>query len=165
MKQNLEGIVVNKSRYHSHYSPQYGDGIAGPLIFDGPTTANYDIDLGAYPISDWMYQSSWQVEYLTEVAFQSGGKDNAVMNNILINGTNKNPQGTGKYSTTTIQPGKRYLLRLISMTADNFVQVTLDGHQFEVVAADFIPIKPITANWLLLGSGQVSRRSLTVHLR
>jgi len=29
--------------YHSHYTVQYGDGVAGPMVINGPATANYDI--------------------------------------------------------------------------------------------------------------------------
>ena len=34
------------SWYHSHFSSQYGDGVVGPIVFNGPASANYDIDLG-----------------------------------------------------------------------------------------------------------------------
>jgi FtsP/CotA-like multicopper oxidase with cupredoxin domain len=43
------------SWYHSHYSVQYSDGVLGPIIIHGPSTANYDIDLGALPITDWFH--------------------------------------------------------------------------------------------------------------
>ena len=43
------------SWYHSHYSVQYGDGIVGPMIIHGPSTENYDIDLGTLPITDWFH--------------------------------------------------------------------------------------------------------------
>lgn len=39
--------------YHSHFSSQYGDGVVGTIIIDGPATANYDIDLGSYTLQDW----------------------------------------------------------------------------------------------------------------
>ena len=29
--------------YHSHFSAQYGDGVMGPIVINGPTSANYDI--------------------------------------------------------------------------------------------------------------------------
>jgi hypothetical protein len=34
------------SWWHSHYSAQYVDGLLGPMIIHGPTSAPYDIDLG-----------------------------------------------------------------------------------------------------------------------
>lgn len=41
--------------YHSHYSAQYGDGVQGTIVINGPATANYDIDLGPMTINDWYY--------------------------------------------------------------------------------------------------------------
>jgi FtsP/CotA-like multicopper oxidase with cupredoxin domain len=41
------------SWYHSHFSSQYGEGVLGPIVIYGPATSNYDIDLGAMPVTDW----------------------------------------------------------------------------------------------------------------
>lgn len=38
--------------YHSHALAQYGDGIRGPMIIHGPSTANYDYDMGTVMIDD-----------------------------------------------------------------------------------------------------------------
>lgn len=43
------------SWWHSHYSVQYGDGVYGPIVIHGPSTMNYDIDLGPMPITDWWH--------------------------------------------------------------------------------------------------------------
>jgi FtsP/CotA-like multicopper oxidase with cupredoxin domain len=43
------------SWYHSHYSVQYGDGVMGGIVIKGPASANYDIDLGFYPFTDWFH--------------------------------------------------------------------------------------------------------------
>jgi len=43
------------SWYHSHYSVQYGDGLVGGIQINGPSTANYDIDLGVLPFTDWFH--------------------------------------------------------------------------------------------------------------
>lgn len=48
------------SWYHSHFSAQYGDGIVGSIVIYGPATANYDVDLGALPITDWYYNTAYQ---------------------------------------------------------------------------------------------------------
>jgi FtsP/CotA-like multicopper oxidase with cupredoxin domain len=40
-------------RYHSHFSAQYGDGVFGPIVIKGPTSANYDEDLGAITVNEW----------------------------------------------------------------------------------------------------------------
>ena len=85
------------SWYHSHWSSQYGDGIWGSLIFDGPSTANYDVDLGAYPLNEWYYQTTYQIEDITDNNLQTEGRPPPA-DNMLINGTNKNAEGGGKYS-------------------------------------------------------------------
>ncbi|KAK4496969.1 hypothetical protein PRZ48_011418 [Zasmidium cellare] len=139
--------------YHSHFSAQYGDGVAGPIVFDGPASANYDFDLGPYPVNEWYYRTAWQASSLAIDAIQTLGKPPAA-NNMLINGTNKNANGTGSYNHVVIEPGKRYRLRIISMSVDNYMRVSLDGHRMKIIAADFVPIKPIAVEWIFLGAGQ-----------
>jgi hypothetical protein len=40
------------SWYHSHFITQFADGIQGPIIIKGPTSADYDVDAGSVMISD-----------------------------------------------------------------------------------------------------------------
>jgi hypothetical protein len=40
------------SWYHSHFITQFADGVQGPLIIKGPTSANYDVDLGSVLVAD-----------------------------------------------------------------------------------------------------------------
>ncbi|KAF2269117.1 laccase precursor [Lojkania enalia] len=138
--------------YHSHFSGQYGDGIVGSIVINGPATANYDIDLGAYPITDWYYITAFQAGAR---AFNGGlGGPPPTGDNILINGTNKNAQGGGSYSKVTLTPGKKHRLRIINTAIDASFRVNLDGHPFQVIAHDFVPVVPYTANYLQLGIGQ-----------
>ena len=44
------------SWYHSHYSAQYDAGLLGPMIIHGPSSADYDIDVGPVMIGDWNHQ-------------------------------------------------------------------------------------------------------------
>lgn len=61
----------------------------------------------------------------------------------------------GKYAVTNLQPGKKHLLRLVNMGINNYVHVGLDGHQFEVIAADFVPIVPYTTSSLVIAVGKL----------
>lgn len=45
--------------YHSHFSLQYADGLYGPLVLNGPATADYDEDLGLLFLSDWSHTSAF----------------------------------------------------------------------------------------------------------
>lgn len=123
------------------------------MIFDGPATSNYDVDLGTYPLSDWFYMTAYQINSIAAQNLQKFQGPPAP-DNMLVNGTNVNANGGGSYSRTIIQSGKSYRLRLINTAVDQYLQVSLDGHPFSVISTDFVPIKPFTANWLLMGIGQ-----------
>lgn len=138
--------------YHSHFSHQYGDGVVGTVIVNGPATANYDEDLGVFPMTDWYYTTAYQA---AAIAYQNGqaGLGPPVADNILINGTAKSGT-TGAYAKVTIQAGKRYRLRLINTSVDSNFRVNLDGHPFSVIATDFVPVVPYTTSYLQIGIGQ-----------
>ncbi|KAF2683845.1 multicopper oxidase [Lentithecium fluviatile CBS 122367] len=136
------------SWYHSHYSVQYGNGIMGPLIIHGPSTKNYDIDLGILPFTDWYYAP---VFTLNAVALHARGPPTA--DNMLINGSMTSSYG-GKYAVTTLTPGKTHRLRLANTGINSWVHVSLDGHDFTVIAADFVPVVPFTTKSLSLSVGQ-----------
>lgn len=139
--------------YHSHYSAQYGDGIQGPIVINGPATADYDVDLGPMTISDWYYLTATEIDYRMAPAppiIAPLAADNG-----LINGKMLSPDGSsGSYETTTLQPGKTHRLRLINTSVDNHFKVHLDGHPFTIISTDFVPIEPQTVDWLFIAIGQ-----------
>lgn len=114
---------------------------------NGPATANYDIDLGTYAISDWYYPTAYQAARRAFIAPQTG-------DNIIINGTNKNADGGGKYSEVKLEKGKKHRLRLVNTALDIATRVSLDGHNFTVISEDFVPVVPYNTSWVLLGIGQ-----------
>ncbi|ORY16389.1 multicopper oxidase-domain-containing protein [Clohesyomyces aquaticus] len=136
------------SWYHSHYSVQYGDGIVGGIVIKGPSTANYDIDLGILPFTDWFHVPSFTVNAAAQHA-----KGPPIADNILINGSMTSAFG-GKYSVTNLTPGKKHLVRFVNSGVNNYIHVSLDGHPFTVIAADFIPIVPYTTTSLVIAVGQ-----------
>ena len=106
----FQATQFGTSWYHAHYSSQYGDGIVGAIVFDGPASANYDLDLGPYTVNDWYYKTAFQVDALTLQALQKQGPGPSG-DNILINGTNKNAAGGGSYGAVTIKKGKKYIAK------------------------------------------------------
>lgn len=137
------------SWYHSHFSCQYGDGVVGPIIVHGPATADYDIESGSLAISDWYYDT---VNTLSQrVAHFNGAPPTA--DTALINGKMTSNRG-GEHERTTLQQDKKHRVRLINMSVDNHYMVSLDNHQMEVIAADFVPIVPYNATHVFLGIGQ-----------
>lgn len=68
---------------------------------------------------------------------------------------NAKPDGSsGTRFTETFTAGKKYLLRLINTSVENFMTVALDGHTMTVIAADFVPITPYTTAGVKINIGQ-----------
>lgn len=111
-------------------------------MINGPATANYDVDLGAYPITDWYYHSSTTVDLAQMKEGIPWKADTG-----LINGTMVDSNGAGAYAKTTLQKGKTYLLRLINTSVDNHFRVHLDGHNMTIVQADFVAVEPQEVDW------------------
>ena len=145
----FQATQYGTSWYHSHFSCQYGDGIAGPIVINGPATANYDIDVGPLPITDWYYPTVNLHAAMAE--HQNALPPEA--DNALINGTMVSSSG-GQYARTSLTAGKKHRLRLVNMSVDNHFMVSLDGHQLQVITSDFVPIVPYNTTWIFLGIGQ-----------
>lgn len=138
----FKATAYGTSWYHSHYSVQYGDGLVGPIIINGPATANYDIDLGALPITDWFATPMFEL-------LASRPTVPPTSQSILVNGT-----GGSNLSKIKFTPGKKHLLRLVNTGINNMFHVGIDQHTMTVIASDFVPIKPFTTQTLELAVGQ-----------
>ncbi|KAK2002094.1 multicopper oxidase [Colletotrichum falcatum] len=137
------------SWYHSHFSDQYANGIVGAIQIDGPTSKNYDEDLGIYPITDWYYKSADEIRSTFTAPAAVPASDN-----ILFNGTNVNKNGGGTYSRVTLKKGKVHKIRLVNMSVDNTFSVALVNHKMTVTGTDFVPVKPFETDSLYLSVGQ-----------
>ena len=144
-----QACQYGSSWYHSHWLTQYGDGIKGPIVIHGPATDNYDIDMGPVLISDLFYPTAaGAYDWISHVG--PGGSKN-----YLLNGVNTDVNNTkGQHALWQLQPGKKHLFRLVNSAAQNMFAVHFDGHEIEVIASDFVPIKPYTTDWLNIAIGQ-----------
>ncbi|KAL9082176.1 MAG: hypothetical protein Q9159_006641 [Coniocarpon cinnabarinum] len=150
----FQATQFGTSWYHSHYSTQYGDGVVGPIVIDGPATANYDVDLGPMPVSDWYYTEAFTEDQQQNLSLQANPpQKGADPDTVLINGTNG--LDGGLYNIVTLTPNKVHRLRLINTGLDNALRVSIDNHQMLVITSDFVPIVPIDAvDSVMLGVGQ-----------
>ncbi|GAP91438.2 putative laccase [Rosellinia necatrix] len=138
------------SWYHSHFSAQYGNGVFGSIVINGPASLPYDIDLGAYPIYDFYLKTADELLSQTLHVPPPPPSDN-----VLFNGTNINPAGSGgAYSRINLTPGKRHRLRLINPSVENNYQVSIVGHDMTVIATDLVPVNALTTSNVFLGVGQ-----------
>ena len=143
--------------YHSHFSLQYSNGLIGPIVIHGPTSANWDIDLGPVGLTDWYHEEAFKAFYTFRTA--PGAAQNA-----LFNGMNTfNDSGTivGQKYETTFTPGKKHRLRIINMSSDSHFKFSIDHHLMTVQAADFVPIEPYTTDMLNIFVGISSPGSVS----
>nr|AAA33591.1 laccase [Neurospora crassa] len=137
------------SWYHSHFSAQYGNGIVGPIVINGPASANYDVDLGPFPLTDYYYDTADRLVLLTQHAGPPPS------NNVLFNGFAKHPTtGAGQYATVSLTKGKKHRLRLINTSVENHFQLLLVNHSMTIISADLVPVQPYKVDSLFLGVGQ-----------
>jgi FtsP/CotA-like multicopper oxidase with cupredoxin domain len=117
----------------------------------GPAILNYEEDLGTLPLSDYFANSMWEEnQKLLPASALPPTAPGAT-----FNGTMKNSStNTGYYFNRTLKSNTTYRLRLINTAVDNGFAVSLDHHKMNVIAADFVPIKNYTTDWLLINIGQ-----------
>jgi len=143
--------------YHSHWSLQYAEGLFGPLIINGPTTADWDEDLGLLFLQDWDHKTAFSMWD----AARQGAPPTLVTG--LINGTNtwncsesSDPAciGGGKKFEMSLEAGKKYLLRVSNVAIDGHFHFSIDGHNLTVIGNDLVPIVPYTTDAIYVSIGQ-----------
>lgn len=78
--------LYGTSWWHSHYSAQYINGLAGPIVIHGPKSADYDTDLGPVMLSDWYHGYYQNLVYQIYRATPVGPIFPPWANTMLING-------------------------------------------------------------------------------
>ncbi|PKS05757.1 hypothetical protein jhhlp_007586 [Lomentospora prolificans] len=143
-------VQYGNSWYHSHFSGQYGNGVFGAMVVNGPAVENYDIDLGPYVLNDYYHDTA---DNLGRIAEKSGPPDSQ---NIMFRGKNvhHSDPSKGEYDRLKLTPGKTHRLRLINTSVDNSLTVSLVGHTMKVIQADLVPIEPTVREHIFLAVGQ-----------
>ena len=62
--------------------------------------------------------------------------------------------GGGKKFEATFEAGKKYRMRLLNTAVDGHFQFSLDGHSFQVISMDLVPIVPYETDSLHISIGQ-----------
>lgn len=143
------------SWYHSHFAEQLGNGVIGPIQINGPASANYDIDLGTFPIHDWYYKGADDLFATINDPTNLAAGAPPPSDNIFFNGTNINPAGPGgAYARVVLEPGKSHRLRLLNPSVENHFSVSIVGHSMTVIATDLVPVAPTVVTSVFLAIGQ-----------
>jgi FtsP/CotA-like multicopper oxidase with cupredoxin domain len=130
--------------YHSHFSLQYSNGLIGPLVIYGPSSANWDIDLGPLGVTDWYHEPAFRAYFKQRSS--PGPADNALFNG--LNTFNIGGDIVGEKFEMTFIPGKKHRIRVINMSTNSHFKFSIDEHTMTVQAADFVAIEPYETNVL-----------------
>ncbi|KAI8990594.1 laccase [Trametes punicea] len=142
--------------YHSHLSTQYCDGLRGPLVIYDPHDPQahlYDVDNEdtVITLADWYH-----------VAAKLGPRFPLGADATLINGLGRSSSTpTANLSVITVEQGKRYRFRLVSLSCDPNHTFSIDGHNMTIIEVEGVNSKPLTVDSIQIFAAQ--RYSFVLH--
>ncbi|KAI9450890.1 laccase 2, partial [Lactarius psammicola] len=134
--------------YHSHYKAQYCDGLRGALVIynpHDPHAGRYDVDNEntIITLADWYHYVSPQMP------------SDHPFNSTLINGKGRYPGGPNTpLSVVNVGRGKRYRLRLVSISCEPAFTFSIDAHRLTVIEVDGVNHQPLVVDSLQIFAGQ-----------
>ena len=145
------------SWYHSHFSLQYPDGLLGPLKITGPTSKDYDQDLGSVLVTDWLHKDAFGLFQL-ELLGRPPTPDSNLLNGLgpyyCCPGLDTQCTGNVPFTEFNFNKSSTYKMSIVDTAVSTHFIFWLDGHDFHVVATDFIPIQPYQASTINIAIGQ-----------
>jgi FtsP/CotA-like multicopper oxidase with cupredoxin domain len=146
-------------------------GLVGPLKINGPTSMNYDIDLGPVLLSDWYHGNPFA---LFEIELKG---DAPAVDSVLLQGKgifcgkeecdgfeceslDKRAVCSGSHYEIDFVEGKTYKLSIVNAGTSSQFTFWIDGHNFTVVGTDFVPIEGFVTDTLNVAIGKASLPSL-----
>lgn len=143
------------SWYHSHLSLQTYEGLFGPMLINGPQTAEADNDAGHLVVQDWNHIPVDEMYMDAEINGQRT-MDTGLINGQNVYGYDNNPNQTGERYTVPTQfvSGQSYLFNIVNAAIQSTYKFYIDGHKMTVIATDFVPIVPYETDVLNINIGQ-----------
>ncbi|KAF5354773.1 hypothetical protein D9756_005749 [Leucocoprinus leucothites] len=134
--------------YHSHYSTQYCDGLRGAIVIRDPADPHaslYDVDNDdtVITLTDWYH-------VLAPDAGPVPSEDATLINGLgrYINGP------TTPLSVISVESGKRYRFRLVSLSCDPNFTFSIDGHVMTIIEVDGVNVTPLEVDSIQIFAGQ-----------
>ncbi|KAI0640620.1 laccase B [Trametes meyenii] len=135
--------------YHSHLSTQYCDGLRGPLVVydsNDPHASLYDVDdeSTVITLADWYH-----------TAARLGPAFPLSADSVLINGLGRASGGpSSDLAVISVEQGKRYRLRVVSISCDPNFTFSIDGHGLTIIEVDSVSHQPLDVDSLQIFAGQ-----------
>ncbi|KAF7798560.1 hypothetical protein EIP86_009782 [Pleurotus ostreatoroseus] len=136
--------------YHSHLSTQYCDGLRGAfVVYDpqDPFLDMYDVDDDSTVITlaDWYHTAA------------KLGSPFPAADTTLINGLGRCGEAgcpVSDLAVISVEAGKRYRFRLVSISCDSFFSFSIDNHDLTVIEVDATNHQPLTVDEITIYAGQ-----------
>lgn len=126
-------------------------------MIHGPTSANWDVDLGPWVLADWYHEDAfsllWREFYTTRAP---------IPESMVLNGkgiydcdprNSTHCSGDGELFDVVFEPGVKYKIGLVNTGSLLTETFWIDGHNFTVVAMDFVQIEPFVTDVINIGIG------------
>ncbi|RLN44443.1 hypothetical protein BBJ28_00006137 [Nothophytophthora sp. Chile5] len=142
--------------FHGHEEVQYAFGLRGPLIVHCPANQLVAWEKTVYKeytilLADWYHDLPVGAPIWDTVLINNVGRYNCT----VAEAAGKECVAGRPLPRFTFVPGKKYLLRLINTSAMASFKVSIDGHTFQVTAADGDPLQLSTpVNSVMLNVAQ-----------
>lgn len=131
--------------FHGHSEASYVDGLRAPLVIRDPILTPLNDGEYTLSVSDWYHtlHAPLVLQYLN-ISNPQGNEpipDSAIIND-------------GLDPNIYFQPGKKYLIHVISTAAFAGINFYIDGHDMQIVEVDGVYVKPYTVKVIPIGSAQ-----------
>ena len=127
-------------------------------MIHGPSSANYDVDLGPWLLSDWYHADAFSLDYIDETTHLAAIPESSVLNGKGVFACNaaNDTRCTGKaeYFQVDFKKGTKYRIGLVNTASLITYTFYIDGHNFTVTQTDFVPIEPFVTDVLNIAIGQ-----------
>ncbi|KAF2196479.1 multicopper oxidase 1 [Delitschia confertaspora ATCC 74209] len=137
--------------YHSHNAGQYPNGLRGKMIIHDWNWENSLDVVQQIPItvSDWYKRYQKDMKLVIDDYLSPENKNGSIPSpdSFLVDDSTEAP-------TWDFQPGKKYLLRLINLSAVSCAFFHVEEHELSVVAVDGIPVYPKGTETINICAGQ-----------
>lgn len=117
------------------------------MVIHGPSSANWDEDLGPWVLSDWYHADAFGLEWIGETTFLAALPDSSV-----LNGKGKF-QDQGELYEVVVRKNKTYKIGIINTSTLLTYTFWIDGHNLTIIQTDFVPIEPYTVSVVNVGIG------------
>lgn len=127
-------------------------------MIHGPSSVNYDVDLGPWLLSDWYHADGFSLDQIETTTGAPAVPDSSVLNGKGVfdcdPAKDTRCTGAGEYFQVVFEPGTKYRIALVNTATTLSYTFYIDGHNFIVSAIDFVSIEPFVTDVLNVSIGQ-----------